>query len=184
MHITGTATGHDAGALPITADEEVACGCAARLLISASTNRGVETLARRIHEAGARAHSPFLHLWGYEFPVDPQALQEYCISVLDRAAGGSLLIDAVEDMPASVQDTLIELLAGLEFTRSPADAVRLVSGTTVSLLDRIAAGTFSDRLFYRLNIIHLMAGDGPSWVVGDDAQAVHAIAPLAPKLPQ
>jgi DNA-binding NtrC family response regulator len=31
------------------------------------------------------------------------------------------------------------------------------SGTTVSLLDRIAAGTFSERVFYRLNIIHLSA---------------------------
>jgi hypothetical protein len=33
-------------------------------------------------------------------------------------------------------------------------------GTTVSLLDQVAAGTFSERLFYRLNIIHLMAEDG------------------------
>ena len=30
---------------------------------------------------------------------------------------------------------------------------------TVSLLDRVTAGTFSDRLFYRLNVIHLMQGD-------------------------
>jgi transcriptional regulator of acetoin/glycerol metabolism len=37
--------------------------------------------------------------------------------------------------------------------------VRLISGTTTSLLDRVAAGTFSERLFYRLNIIHLLAGD-------------------------
>src|SRR5581483_8234424 len=66
-------------------------------------------------------------------------------------------ISLVEEMPQTVQDTLIELLDGLEFTRRPCDAVRLISGTTVSLLDRIAAGTFSDRLFYRLNIIHLMA---------------------------
>src|SRR4029078_7961200 len=35
------------------------------------------------------------------------------------------------------------------------NGVRLISGTTVSLLDRIAAGTFSEQLFYRLNIIHL-----------------------------
>ena len=49
MHSVGIATGHDAGALPTTADEDVAGGCAARLHISASTERGAEALAREIH---------------------------------------------------------------------------------------------------------------------------------------
>lgn len=185
MHSVGTATGDDAGALPITADEDLARGCAARLLISASTERNVEVLARRIHEGGPRAHCPFLQLWAVDFPVGPQALREYCSSALDRAPGGSLLIDAVEEMPQTVQDTLIELLDGLEFTRRPSDAVRLISGTTVSLLERIAAGTFSDQLFYRLNIIHLMAVDGPLSLTRDDgAQDVDVIEALAPKLPR
>ena len=38
-----------------------------------------------------------------------------------------------------------------------------MSGTTVSLLDRVASGTFSDRLFYRLNTIHLVVPNGDSW---------------------
>jgi len=87
--------------------------------------------------------------------------KEYCTSVLAAAAGGSVLISATEEMPPAVQDALSELLAGLEFARSPSAEVRLISGTTVSLLDRVAAGTFSQRLLYRLNIIHLMAGDSP-----------------------
>jgi hypothetical protein len=49
MHSVGIATGHDAAALPTTAGEEVAGGCAARLLIPASTERGAEALARGIH---------------------------------------------------------------------------------------------------------------------------------------
>lgn len=185
MHSVRIATGDDAGALPITADEELARGCAARLLISASTERNVEVLARRIHEGGPRAHCPFLKLWAVDFPVEPQTLREYCSSALDRAPGGSLLIDAVEEMPQPVQDTLIELLAGLEFTRRSSDAVRLISGTTVSLLERIAAGTFSDQLLYRLNIIHLMAVDGPLSLTRDyDAQDVDVIEPWTPKLPR
>jgi DNA-binding NtrC family response regulator len=64
-------------------------------------------------------------------------------------------------MPAAVQEALIDLLAGLESTRRPSAAVRLISGTTVSLLDRVAAGTFSERLFYQLNIIHVIAATGP-----------------------
>ena len=154
-----TANEHDARALP-TADEEVACGCAVRVLITASTDGGAEALARRIHGAGPRAHCPFVHLWAGDFPVRPQALREYCGRVLDGAAGGSMLIDSVEEMHPAVQDALIDLLGRLESARMPAAAVRLISGTTVSLLDRVAAGTFSERLFYRLNIIHLMVGNG------------------------
>jgi transcriptional regulator of aromatic amino acid metabolism len=185
MHSGGITFGDDAGALPITADEDLARGCAARLLISASIERNVEVLARRIHEGGPRAHCRFLQLWAVDFPVEPQALREYCSIALDRAPGGSLLIDAVEEMPQTVQDTLIELLDGLEFARRPSDAVRLISGTTVSLLERIAAGTFSDQLFYRLNIIHLMALDGRSSLTRDyDAQDVDVIEPSAPKLPR
>jgi DNA-binding NtrC family response regulator len=37
-------------------------------------------------------------------------------------------------------------------------AARLVSGSTVSLLQRVLAGTFSAQLFYRLNVIHVVAG--------------------------
>ena len=57
-------------------------------------------------------------------------------------------------------DLRIDLLGGLQSARMSSAAARLISGTTVSLLDRVAAGTFSERLFYRLNIIHLVAGAG------------------------
>ena len=71
--------------------------------------------------------------------------------------GGSLLLSDVETMPPLVQDRLIELLDELQLERAPAAAIRLVSGTTVLLRDRVLAGGFSERLFYRLNILHLMA---------------------------
>ena len=76
-------------------------------------------------------------------------------ATFDAGAGGSVLVSALEKMPAAVQEAFIDLLAGLESARGPSNAVRLIAGTTVSLLDRVAAGTFSERLFYRLNIIHV-----------------------------
>ena len=186
MHSAGTASELDAGAgSPTPADEAVACRCAARLLITASTDRGAETLARRIHGAGPRARRPFVRVRAGDLPVGPQALRDYCGRVLDRAAGGSVLIEAVEEMPTTVQDALIDLLAGLEFRRRPSAAVRLISGTTVSLLDHIVAGRFSEQLFYRLNIIHLIARDSPSYIArADDPQQVHVNEPLTPKLPR
>ena len=138
-------------------DVGAACRSAARLLITTSTQQSVETLARRIHGNGPRARFPFVMTSAGELPVGAQALREDCARFLDAAAGGSVLITAVEEMPSAVQEVVIDLLAGLESARRPSAAVRLISGTTVSLLDRVAAGTFSERLFYRLSIIHLVA---------------------------
>jgi len=158
MHNLGTAERVDALTLLAVEDEDVANRSAARLLITAPTQQGVENLARRIHAAGPRARFPFVQTWAGELPVGPELLKEYCARFLDAAAGGSVLVSAVEEMPATAQDALIHLLGALESARTP--SARLISGTTVSLVDRVAAGTFSERLFYRLNIIHLMVGTG------------------------
>jgi DNA-binding NtrC family response regulator len=103
--------------------------------------------------------------WAGELPTSAQALRDDCARLLDVAAGGTLLVSTVEEMPATVQDVTIDLLGGLESARTPSAPTRLISGTTVSLLDRVAAGTFSERLFYRLNIIHLMVDNGSEAVL-------------------
>ena len=159
MHRLGTAARNNAVALRAVEDEDVARRSPARLLITAATEHGVESLARRVHATGPRAQFPFVQTWAGDLPIEPELLKEYCASVLAAAAGGSVLFSAVEDMPPVVQDALDALLGGLEFAHGPSAEVRLISGTTTSLLDRVAAGTFSERLFYRLNIIHLMAAD-------------------------
>jgi DNA-binding NtrC family response regulator len=161
MHRVRTAECDNAVAGSTVEDVDLATRSPARLLISARTPQAVETLARRIHSAGPRAPFPFGHISGAELPVQ-RDLKEYYANVLAAATGGSVLVSAVEEMPPVVQDALIELLDELEGASSRAAGVRLISGTTVSLLDRVAAGAFSDRLFYRLNIIHLSVGDdGP-----------------------
>jgi DNA-binding NtrC family response regulator len=165
MHNLATAERLDALALLAVEDEELAKQSPARLLITAPTQHGVETLARRIHGAGPRAQFPFVQTWAVELPVGPELLKAYCARLLDSAAGGSLLVSAVEEMPATVQDAMIDLLGGLESARVPSAMARLISGTTVSLLDRVAAGTFSEQLFYRLSIVHLMVGTGSEAVL-------------------
>ena len=52
---------------------------------------------------------------------------------------------------------LIETFACLQAARAPACRVRLIAGTTAILHERVAGGTFSERLFYQLNIIHVVA---------------------------
>jgi DNA-binding NtrC family response regulator len=94
-------------------------------------------------------------------PVGQHQLRDACSALLDAAAGGSVLITDVEEMPAAAQEGLVDLLVELESTRPRAVAIRLICGTSVSLHDRVAAGTFSDRLFYRINVIHLIAETSP-----------------------
>jgi two-component system response regulator PilR (NtrC family) len=160
------AADHEDRALALLAAEDIdmASQSSARLLITASTQQAVETLARRIHASGPRAQSPFVMTSGGELRGGAQALRDGYGRLLDAAATGSVLISAVEEIPAAGQEAFFDLLAGLESAPGPSAEVRLISGTTVSLLDRVATGAFSEQLFYRLNVIHVMAGASPSEV--------------------
>lgn len=141
----------------VVEDEALAVRCAATTcLITAGIAADVEAVARRIHAAGPRAAFPFVHVSADALPTDATGFSEACASLIDAARGGSLLVTNVEAMPAAVQESLIEVLAQLQGASDPLDAVRLIAGTTVTLHDRMIAGTFSERLFYRLNIIHVV----------------------------
>lgn len=144
-------------------DEEIAGRSSATLLITASRRDEVETLARRVHNASARAVRPFVSVRAGALPAEPSMLRKRCSALLDVANGGSLLMTDIEEAPTLVQGAVIEVLAELQCARVPSAAVRLITGTTVCLLDRVALGTFSERLFYRLNVVHV--------VVGSDAAA-------------
>jgi two-component system response regulator FlrC len=138
-------------------DEAVATRCDAPLLITAPSSHAVEALARRVHAAGGRRGSPFVSTRSGALPVDAELLSATCSNLIRAAAGGTVLLADVEEMPVMVQDQLLDVLARRHGARTGAATVRLIAGTTVSLFDRVAAGTFSEELFYRLNVIHLMA---------------------------
>ncbi|HEY7500629.1 MAG TPA: sigma 54-interacting transcriptional regulator [Vicinamibacterales bacterium] len=137
-----------------SADEEaMAARSESPLLITARTRGEVEIIARRIHRTTAGTRSaPFVRFPARALPVDPGMLDESCTHLLHAGTGGTLFLSDVEEMPAIVQDTLVDLLV----ERQRAGAARLITGTTVSLLDRTTAGTFSARLLYQLNVIHLV----------------------------
>ena len=136
-------------------DEAVAGRSAMRLLITAKTGPAVETIARRIHAAGPRAELPFIRFRAGRFPDEPGRLAVTCAKLFELAAGGTLLMNDIETMPRVVQERVIELFEALELARTPAVTVRLISGTTVLLFNRVVAGTFSERLFYRLSVVHV-----------------------------
>jgi DNA-binding NtrC family response regulator len=138
--------------------EALAARCTATtILITAECAAGVEHLARRIHAASVHATSPFEHVAAATLPIDAAALTETCATLLDTARGGSLLLTDVEQMPGMVQNQLLETFACLQAARAPKLRVRLIAGTTSVLHERVSDGTFSERLFYRLNTIHVVA---------------------------
>jgi hypothetical protein len=72
-----------------------------------------------------------------------------------RCAATTCLITAAVAIDVEVvQESLSETLAQLQGTGESLEAVASSPGPTIILHDSIAAGTFSERLFYRLNISH------------------------------
>jgi transcriptional regulator of aromatic amino acid metabolism len=136
-------------------DEDLASGSTARLLITAVASEDAEACARRVHGLSARWQRPFVCAQAADLPGEVDSLRDACAHLLNEAAGGTLFVNDIEAMSPDVQEVFLELLDDLHASGSAAAAVRLVSGTTVPLLDRVAAGAFAEWLFYRLNVIHL-----------------------------
>lgn len=153
----------EAGATPIdervgelTDDEALVAGCGVPFLITASSAHTVETVARRVHAASSRGVSPFVQLRGSALPRDLTTLDRAWSTLAQAARGGSLLLFAIEETPSIVQGHLIDRLAEMH-AAGEAAPVRFIAGTTVSLCERIACGAFSELLFYRLNLVHVVA---------------------------
>lgn len=148
-------------------------GIAARhdlnLLITGETGTGKEDTARRIHRSSARAAGPFI-------PINCSALPDELFEaelfghsegaytgagksragLIETAAGGSLLLDEIGDLPLSLQPKLLHFLETKTFTRVgetkrlQAD-VRIFAATHKNLPQLINEGLFRADLYFRLN---------------------------------
>ena len=152
----------------LVADFQVAVDSVAPTLITGSTGDDVERVARLIHGVGRRG-GPFIGVAARTLPNTDHSLAAWCAEKTEEAAGGTLLLANVSEMPCIAQERLFETLTDLRQLRETLAPIRLMAGTTAGadLLQLVAAGTFSRRLFYRLNVIHL--------VVSDDATSAAAV---------
>ena len=140
------------------------------ILIEAETGAGKEWFSRAIHRASHRSSGPFIavncaaipdgliesELFGYEDGAFTGARRKGHRGKIVQADGGTLFLDEIGDMPTGMQARLLRVLQDRVVTplggskSIPVD-IRLVCATHHRLRDLIAAKTFRDDLYYRLN---------------------------------
>ncbi|MCX8005901.1 MAG: sigma-54-dependent Fis family transcriptional regulator [Burkholderiaceae bacterium] len=141
------------------------------ILIQGETGTGKELLARAIHEASPRAKGPFVavncaaipegliesELFGYEEGAFTGARRRGHVGKILQADGGTLFLDEIGDMPLPLQARLLRVLqeravTPLGSTRAIGVNAAVICATHRRLRDAIAAGTFREDLYYRLNV--------------------------------
>lgn len=145
-----------------------------RVLITGAPGSGKEMIARLIHNGSSRAAQPFLIVSAATiapdrmeeelFGVEGENGRPSTIGLMERAHGGTLMFDEIGDMPLETQGKILRVLVDQRFRRvggaSPVSVdVRIISTTSINLLDAAAEGRFREDLFHRLNVVPI---DAPS----------------------
>ncbi len=144
-----------------------------RVLIQGPAGSGKEVVARMVHARSRRAEAPYVtlncailnparfeeELFGVEAGIDG-SLQPRRAGVLERAHGGTLVLDEVSDMPLETQGKIVRALQDQTFERLGGSSrvkvdVRVLSTTNKDLQAEIAAGRFREDLYYRLAVVPL-----------------------------
>src|SRR5438270_5259416 len=140
------------------------------VLVRGESGTGKELIAHAIHYNSPRAQKPFIkvncaalpetliesELFGYEKGAftGAHALKN---GRFELAEGGTLFLDEIGDMNLSTQVKLLRVLQEKEFERLGGIEtikvnVRVIAATNKDLEKAIAAGTFREDLYYRLNV--------------------------------
>ncbi len=145
----------------------------AAVLVSGESGSGKELATQAIHRQSSRAGGPFV-------PVNCGAIQATLIQselfghakgaftgatsegrgLIETANGGTIFLDEIGDLSSDLQINLLRFLQEKTInrvgsTKSIHVDARVIAATHVDLEKAVAAGTFREDLFYRLNVVPL-----------------------------
>ncbi|MDE0969453.1 MAG: sigma-54 dependent transcriptional regulator [Octadecabacter sp.] len=138
-----------------------------RVMLKGESGSGKETAARYIHINSDRGDMPFVSVNCAS--IEPNRMEEVLFGreiegrgaepgLLEDANGGVIYFDGVADMPLGTQSKLLRVLVDQKFQRvGGVDKiqvdVRVISSTNKDLQVEIAAETFRQELYHRLNVV-------------------------------
>ncbi len=163
--------GRSAGMLRVLESVSKVARADSSVLILGESGTGKELIAHAIHRLSPRSHKPYIplncsaipehllesELFGHEKGAFTGA-DKRRLGHFEAASGGTIFLDEIGDMPASLQAKLLRVLQDKKFTMLGGNDtkevdVRVIAATNKNLEKAVKEQTFRLDLYYRLNVL-------------------------------